>query len=193
MKRITVTISLIMLLLGLSAGAFSVETPRPALIRLHILANSNREEDQLVKYRLRDQLLTMMGEKLKGAASLDESRRVIVESLEEIEDYAQKTLLEYGQSQDVRVYHGFFDFPTRYYGAFALPAGNYEALRVVIGNGEGANWWCVLFPPLCFVNGQTIKDDTEENTVKVIKDSLEQKKVVRFKPAFKIMELLNRD
>ena len=87
-----------------------------------------------------------------------------------------------------RQLYGQYDFPIRNYGGFILPAGKYEAVRVVIGEGEGANWWCVLFPPLCLVNGKTI--DTEENEdIEEIVENISKDKKIKIKPAFKVVEL----
>ena len=87
--------------------------------------------------------------------SIEESRQIIQNNLPEIEQTAKQTLTSLHSNYDVTLQYGNFDFPVKYYGSFSLPAGNYEALRVLIGEGQGQNWWCVLFPPMCFTDSNT--------------------------------------
>ncbi|NPV92644.1 MAG: stage II sporulation protein R [Firmicutes bacterium] len=125
--------------------------PTEQMIRLHVLANSDSPTDQAVKYKVRDRVVETMGPILAGSGSIEESRELTRENLGLITARAQETLKNEGFDYPVRAEMGHYDFPTRFYGDLCVPAGNYEAVRVVIGSGEGANWWCVLFPPLCFV------------------------------------------
>lgn len=122
------------------------------LIRLHVIANSDSEEDQALKRQVRDALLGKMAPAFSRSGAADEARRYIIENLNEIEALAQTTVREAGFDFPVRAEFGVFAFPTKVYGDTVLPAGQYQALRVVIGEGRGQNWWCVLFPPLCFVD-----------------------------------------
>jgi stage II sporulation protein R len=121
-------------------------------IRFHVIANSDSAEDQAVKLMVRDRLLAEYGTKLGQANSLEGSRHIIEKSLKDIEASAQEEVDKHLPGHRVRASLGRFDFPTRAYGDMLLPAGNYEALRITIGEGKGANWWCVMFPPLCFVD-----------------------------------------
>ncbi|WP_018750044.1 stage II sporulation protein R [Paenibacillus sanguinis] len=124
-------------------------------IRLRILANSDGAGDQLVKRRVRDAVVEQMNEwvgQLENPQSLGEARQVIRENMPAIEAQIARTLMENGKSYDYKVELGTVPFPTKMYGGAVYPAGDYEALRVTLGQGEGANWWCVLFPPLCFID-----------------------------------------
>jgi len=129
------------------------QTGRPHdLIRLHVIANSDSPEDQELKLHVRDRLLTTFGKKFRQVQSMNEARETIKESLPELEKTAMAEIRERGYSYDVKAQLGIFPFPTRVYGDMVFPAGSCEALRVIIGDGKGANWWCVMFPPLCFVD-----------------------------------------
>lgn len=122
------------------------------LIRLHIIANSDSVQDQALKLKVRDQLLAETGALFSGAKSEEEAEHILATHLTEVEQVANKVLAQAGASYRGRAEVGVYSFPERTYGSLTLPAGRYRALRVVLGRGEGANWWCVLFPPLCFVD-----------------------------------------
>ncbi len=122
------------------------------LIRFHVIANSDSDRDQALKRRIRDLVVRQMTPEFEKAATLDEARRTARAHLGEIQAIAEKEVGAWGESYQVTVQLGRFDFPVKTYGNLTLPAGEYEAVRVVIGRGQGANWWCVLFPPLCFVD-----------------------------------------
>ena len=117
-------------------------------LRLHILANSDTGEDQELKLKVRDRLLTEYGEMLKGE-SIGEAVGIINGKLSEIEEDVEEWIREYGYSYDASVTLSREWYDTREYEDFTLPKGEYTSLRVIIGEGEGKNWWCVMFPPLC--------------------------------------------
>jgi len=126
------------------------------LIRLHVIANSNDPDDQALKYRVRDQVIITMSDKFSNVHDVNQARKVVGENLGFIQQLAAKEVAESGKTYPVTIKTGAFMFPAkRYQGEmydFTLPAGNYEALRIILGRGEGKNWWCVLFPPLCFID-----------------------------------------
>jgi len=127
------------------------ETP-DQLIRFHVLANSDSDEDQTLKRAVRDAILKEAAPKLAVAKSLEESRQIVKQIRPDMESVALSVVQAWGKKYTVRTDYGHFSFPTKSYGTLVLPAGQYEALRVVIGEGQGSNWWCVLFPALCFVD-----------------------------------------
>jgi len=128
--------------------------PEPEnIIRLHVIANSDTEADQALKLAVRDAILAEMTPLFRQAADVDTARRLVRENLGRLEDIARQVMRQYMADYPVQASLGRFAFPTRVYGALVLPAGNYEALRVTLGAGKGRNWWCVLFPPLCFLDG----------------------------------------
>ncbi len=122
------------------------------LIRLHVIANSNSAEDQDLKICVRDKIISQLGGELQSSNDIDDSRKYILEHLDYVEHIAREEVGKNGKNYSVKAVFGKFSFPVKSYGHVTLPAGEYEALRVIIGDGKGSNWWCVLFPPLCFVD-----------------------------------------
>jgi len=130
-----------------------METVHPEnLIRFHVIANSDSEEDQRLKYAVRDEILKQVAPRLAESESLEESREILKAMENEFLTIAAGVIQAWGKEDSVSLDYGFHIFPTKSYGNIVLPAGEYEAVKIQIGNAEGANWWCVLFPPLCFVN-----------------------------------------
>lgn len=125
---------------------------RDEIIRFHVRANSDSEEDQALKLKVRDKILKETKYLLKESKSIDETRSIMKNNLDNIKYIAQKVLEDEGENYNVNVTFGIERFPTRKYGNLVFPAGEYEALVVDIGEGKGQNWWCVMFPPLCFVD-----------------------------------------
>ena len=126
------------------------------LIRLHIMANSDSLDDQTLKMMIRNAVIKETGSLLAGADTKREVWQILSDSLERIRDIAADQVRDAGKSYDVIVELGTFSFPSCNYGSLHVPAGDYDAIRVVLGQGTGKNWWCVLFPPLCFID---IADD----------------------------------
>lgn len=134
-------------------------------IRLRILANSDSAEDQALKRLVRDEVNEEITKWVSELTSKEEAREVIKEGLPEIKEIAEKVVAEQNSDQDVNVEFGLVEFPTKLYGEFLYPAGKYEAILITLGNGAGANWWCVLFPPLCFLdfsNGVAVSQGFDE-------------------------------
>ncbi|MFS0654074.1 stage II sporulation protein R [Bacillus sp. 179-C3.3 HS] len=142
----------------------SVVIPDEA-IRLRILANSDRSADQDVKRSIRDEVNANITEWVKDLTSIEEARRVIRSKLPEINRIAKAKLQEQDIDQSVSVRFEKASFPTKLYGNVVYPAGTYEAILITLGEGKGANWWCVLFPPLCFIdfsNGEAIASPVDD-------------------------------
>lgn len=122
------------------------------LIRLHVIANSDLAYDQELKLQVRDAIMRETAETFRAATTIEQARRLLAANLARIDGIAHQTVAAAGYHYPVRTEFGIFPFPAKTYGAMVLPPGEYQALRVVIGEGQGKNWWCVLFPPLCFLN-----------------------------------------
>ena len=122
------------------------------LVRLHIVAHSNDPVDQDLKLRVRDLIVGEYGGKLSRLETPAAAAEFLGERLSEIQNLAAGEGARAGFSYPVSATYGRFPFPTKAYGDLVLPAGEYSALQVVIGEGQGQNWWCLLFPPLCFVD-----------------------------------------
>ncbi len=123
-----------------------------SVFRLHVIANSDTKEDQDLKYKVRDNLIEYMNSLCKDVTSKEEAIKISKLHEEDFLNIANNTIKENGYSYPVTIEFGNFSFPTKDYGDISLPAGYYDALRVKIGEAKGQNWWCVMFPPLCFVN-----------------------------------------
>lgn len=150
-------ILLFLLFLYVSISAFSYVNAvskdlEESVFRLHVIANSDSEEDQALKYKVRDVLIEYMNTLCQNVANKEEAIHLANLHLAEFQDIAEKTIQENGFSYSAQVEIGNFSFPTKNYGDISFPAGYYDALRVKIGKASGQNWWCVMFPPLCFVN-----------------------------------------
>ncbi|MGI5850424.1 MAG: stage II sporulation protein R [Christensenellales bacterium] len=195
-------ISLCMALIVLSSakelfknkGSYSEE-----LIRFHVLANSDSPEDQELKLKVRDRIIEAMNPKFETSKSLEETREIIIHNLEDIEAIASEEIKALGHDYNVKATLGKALFPTKSYGSITLPAGTYEALRIVIGKGEGSNWWCVLFPPLCFIdikNGLT-SEKTKNELMSVLSEeefksiqTISSEDQLPIKLKFKVVEII---
>ena len=119
------------------------------MVRLHVIANSDSQDDQTLKLQVRDAVLEQAAVYLEEVSDVESAVAVLTAHLEELSLVGQAVVEREGYSYPVAAQLGSTHFPTKYYDGFALPAGDYQALRVVIGAGEGENWWCVAFPTLC--------------------------------------------
>ena len=135
-----------------------------SVFRLHVIANSDSKEDQDLKYLVRDRLLDYMNSICQKCKTKEEAISLVEENKEVFEQIATNTIQEQGYSYSVKINIGNFEFPTKNYGDISLPAGFYDALRVEIGEAKGQNWWCVMFPPLCFVDisSGVVPDESKE-------------------------------
>ena len=136
-----------------------------AVFRLHVIANSDSNEDQALKLKVRDKLLEYMNTICTDCTTKAEAISIAEEHKEDFQNIAEKTIKENGFDYPVKINVNNFYFPTKNYGDISLPAGFYDALRVEIGNASGQNWWCVMFPSLCFVDVSSgvVDDEAKEN------------------------------
>lgn len=169
-----------------------------SIFRLHVIANSDSEEDQNLKYIVRDNLINYMNDNCKNLSSKEEVIQYAKENLDKLKQIAENTVKDNGFTYPVQVEIGNYEFPTKNYGDISFPAGFYDALRVKIGESSGKNWWCVMFPPLCFVNATTgiVPDSSKETLHENLSDenymivSELDNSSVAFK--FKIVELFEK-
>lgn len=134
------------------------------IIRLHVVANSDSEEDQQLKLKVKETIVTYLRGEMKDAATVDEARQAIRDNLPEIEEIANEKMKSEGFDYTAKASLGECYFPVKEYGDLTFPAGDYEALRVNLGSGDGKNWWCVMYPSLCFVDSvyQVVPDSSKE-------------------------------
>ncbi|MBQ6998760.1 MAG: stage II sporulation protein R [Clostridia bacterium] len=135
------------------------------LIRLHVIANSDSASDQQLKLAVRDAIIAEVGTHFADNYKKDEARAEIIAHMEDIRLIAQEVIVDWGLNYPVEISLGKSDFPTKTYGDVTLPAGTYDALKVIIGSGAGQNWWCVLFPPLCFVDAATAEMPADSSEI----------------------------
>ncbi len=151
-KKSLQVILLLSLALFLFSGSLALRTQdrlAEKVVRLHVLANSDSEEDQALKLRVRDRILERATELLQTTDSREEAEALLREHLPEFQKLAGAEIADSGYEYAVVAELTQTEFPTKEYEDFTLPAGEYLALRIVIGEGGGQNWWCVVFPPLC--------------------------------------------
>lgn len=143
-----------------------------SVFRLHVIANSNSNEDQALKYKVRDSVLNYMNTICKDCTSKEEAINIVNENKEIFKQIALDTIQSEGYSYDVNINIGNFEFPTKTYGDISLPAGFYDALRIEIGEANGKNWWCVMFPSLCFVDISSgiVPEESKEELKNVLTD-----------------------
>ena len=165
------------------------------LIRFHVIANSDDKIDQGLKLKVRDSVLKYISPKLKDCKSIEESRQIINSEDKNIKKIAETVIKKNGFKYSVVTALSQEYFPVKTYGNITLPQGKYEAYRIIIGMGSGQNWWCVMFPPLCFVDitkGNVSYEKTEKEMKSVLSDDEyklvdntvnDKKIIVRFKLA----------
>lgn len=165
-----------------------------SVFRLHVIANSDEKEDQELKLKVRDNVLSYMNKICENVTTKEDAILIANEHIDEFKEIALNTIHENGYDYSVNVRIGNFSFPTKTYGDISLPAGLYDALRIEIGEAKGQNWWCVMFPPLCFVDvssgivpddsKETMKDNLSDEEFSLISDNEDSN--VKFK--FKLIE-----
>lgn len=173
LKMVIILIILFSIYIFICAYSYVMATSEElsdSVFRLHIIANSDSGEDQNLKYVVRDNLLEYMNEICISCTSKEDVIEIVQEHLTDFQMIAEETIKEEGFSYSVNIEIGNFEFPTKTYGDISFPAGYYDALKVEIGEAEGQNWWCVMFPPLCFIDTTTgvVSDDSKE----ILQDNL---------------------
>lgn len=158
------------------------------VLRLHIIANSDSDYDQNIKFKVRDEVLKLSGDMFADCKTLDDAKNVSQNNIDLIQSVANKTLSSLGCSEAATVAVAKEYFSTRIYDDFTLPAGIYDSIKIVIGNGEGHNWWCVMFPQVC-LSGCTkdLEDNLTNEEIKMIhsKDYIVKFKAVEIYEKFK--------
>ncbi|MCY6958756.1 stage II sporulation protein R [Clostridium sp. ZC22-4] len=157
--------------MGIDKNNISQKEISKKLIRFHVLANSDSTEDQALKLKVRDEVLDYIYPKLKNSKNIEESRGIIQQEDKEIKKIAERVIKEKGYNYNISTMLSHENFPVKSYGNITLPQGNYEAYRIIIGKGEGHNWWCVMFPPLCFTDitkGEVAYTETERDMKQVL-------------------------
>lgn len=191
---ISVLLTLIMISVWIGVSEATVSDIANSVVRLHIIANSDDQADQALKLKIRDRIL-------KEVNTMPHSDKIDLSYMQnhknEILAVCRDEIQKNGYDYDVQLEAGQFYFPTKSYQNVALPAGNYDAVKIVIGNGIGQNWWCVMYPPLCFTSES--KGKLTDDELQKLKDSLgkdnfdlisgQDAHTVVLRPSFKIVEV----
>ena len=185
--KISVTVGIVVaILFSICSFAKTSEEIRSDVLRLHVIANSDTSVDQNLKLRLRDYILQEGKDIFNGSVNVENAVKKIEPVLPELEKLAKAFVNQAGFDYDVKISLSNEYFTTRTYETVTLPAGKYLALRVVIGSGEGHNWWCVMFPPMC-VPAADKKDEIEnvfsEKEIKLVESK------PKYEPRFKVVEI----
>lgn len=186
-NKISVTVGIVVaILFSICSFAKTSEEIRSDVLRLHVIANSDTSVDQNLKLRLRDYILQEGKDIFNGSVNVENAVEKIEPVLPELEKSAKAFVNQAGFDYDVKISLSNEYFTTRTYETVTLPAGKYLALRVVIGSGEGHNWWCVMFPPMC-VPAADKKDEIEnvfsEKEIKLVESK------PKYEPRFKVVEI----
>ncbi|MGN0470486.1 MAG: stage II sporulation protein R [Acutalibacteraceae bacterium] len=175
----------ISMLLSVTGFCGACDDIQSEVFRLHIIANSDSKDDQNLKLYVRDGILEYTEELFKSCKNKEQSVQTARDNIDLIKDKAQSLVYEYGYDYPVDAYVTNMSFNTRVYNEFTLPAGQYEALRIVIGDGNGKNWWCVLYPAVCVpsAEGNELNSVLNENEQDIVENS------VNYQVKFKIVEV----
>ena len=189
----------VILALALIVGMFPVHGESEiydTVVRLHVLANSDTVEDQALKLKVRDEVIKTVSPAVEGCKSQSEAALAIERIMPEIKEAAVRTIEDNGYNYSVEVLLGEEYYPTKTYESCAFPEGKYLSLRVLIGEGEGENWWCCLFPPLC-LSAATDQGKSNEDAFISVGLNADQYKIVtetenpKYKVRFKILETIS--
>ena len=156
---------------------YDYDSVQDEIIRFHVIANSDSDKDQQLKLKVRDEVIKFLSPLLDQSSSIEESRKILKENDEEVKKIAKKVIEENGYKYSVESELSRENFPEKIYGNIVLPQGEYEAYRILIGKSSGQNWWCVMFPPLCFVDvtkGEVAYNETERQMNEVVNNKNKQ-------------------
>ena len=196
-KRRYLTAAVLILAVVVLGGLFFLpvhgeEEIYDTVVRLHVRANSDSEEDQALKLRVRDAVLAVTGDLVADCTTQEEAVAILEAHKEDLEDAARGVIAAEGREEAISVMLGREDYPTRTYESCCFPAGEYVSLQVLIGDGAGQNWWCVLFPPLCLSAATEVGEDAFVQ-VGLSKDQygiITETGKTKYKVRFKVLELV---
>ena len=187
--RIELSLLIALIICGvLNINAFSqqCDSIREKMLRMHVIANSNSEEDQQLKIKVRDAVLSAGKDVFDGSVTSDDAKEKITPHIDYLEKVALNTIKNEGFDYNVKITVENEYFNTRTYdNSVTLPAGNYNAIKVIIGDGKGQNWWCVMFPPMCLPTSVAeceISDVLTESETEIVTET------EKYKFKFKIVE-----
>lgn len=175
-----------------SSKEYNYDDVKNTLIRFHVIANSDSNEDQSLKLDIKNKVIEYLYPLLSDSKSIDESRDILINNEDKVKEIAYEVINNEGFNYPVDVELSRENFPQKEYGSIVLPQGEYEAYRIIVGEGKGHNWWCVMFPPLCFIDvtkGQ-VEDEKSKNELDEEIEKSKNEKDIEY--SFKSIELLKR-
>jgi stage II sporulation protein R len=161
---------------------------KDSLIRFHVIANSDNDDDQNLKIKVKNKVIEYLYPYLNDSKSLNESRQIIKDRMQEVKKLAEEVIKENNYKYPIQTELSRENFPEKSYGNITLPQGNYEAFRIIIGDGQGRNWWCVMFPPLCFVDESKAEIEYDKTEERINSEKKEDDIQIKFK----IVEVFNK-
>ena len=206
-KTLLIVSGLLIILAGITKGVIQysqnvTESISDQVIRFHVVANSDTTDDQLLKQKVRDYVIEFVEPLLSESKSVEETKYILEGSLPVIKEIAEEVVEDWGREYPVYVALDKANFPTKAYGDVVLPAGEYEACRIVIGEGKGENWWCVMYPPLCYLDVATgvvllegkeqLQNELNNEQYQLITDQADKKYEIKFKLVETINSLIRR-
>lgn len=199
MKKINIyrlSVVIFTLILVVSAVTYAKITQSniaKSVLRLHIIANSDANDDQALKIAVRDRVLNEARHLFENTVSADHAETVARKNIKYLKEIAEDEIKKHGYSYSAEVKVGEFAFPVKFYDDIMLPSGQYNAVRIIIGEGKGQNWWCVMYPPMCSLEGITM--DSGKETLKNSLSREEYEMVSSHAPKaeirFKIVDIIN--
>lgn len=185
MNKIKNTVLFLLIGAILICGAYQYRSGRmqqdiaDKILRFHVIANSDKDSDQQLKLQIRDSIGEYLHGELKDADDLEECISIVNQDMDKINQRAQEVIAKEGYDYPVQSAVSWVDFPVKTYGEYTFPAGSYQALQVVIGNGQGRNWWCVMYPNMCFSNSMyEVIDENSEKELKKVLTQAEYKEIM---------------
>lgn len=166
-----------------------------SVFRFHVIANSDSENDQQIKLKVKEEVLNYINESIKNADNLKDAEKYLKDEKENIEKVANRVLAENNFEYEAEALIVHEIFPKRTYGDITMPAGEYDAFKIVLGEGSGQNFWCVLYPPLCYVDASLceVSEETKNDFENILSD--EEYEIIlndgRLEPDFKILEVID--
>ena len=205
--RRTICIAIAILIAGITTGmmmersfwnveakmAVTQQKLAEEVLRFHVLANSDSKKDQALKMKVKEAIISYMKEEIPHAQSVDEAKKWTSSHEKELETVARKVIAEEGYDYDVKVKLATSYFPDKTYGDVTFPSGYYEALRIEIGEADGHNWWCVLYPNLCFIDAvhAVVPEEGKQELKSVLEE--DEYEMVTATSKFKIKWFFRRD
>lgn len=177
----------------LNSEEMKYEEIKNDIIRFHVLANSDSPEDQDLKLKVRDAIIEHVYKGLENSLSIEESRKYLIDNKDIIEGIAKEVIINSGYNYNINISLSKENFPDKMYGDILFPQGEYEAFKILIGEAKGQNWWCVMFPPLCFVDEtkETIDNYRTRENLEINEElEVEEENKIVFKS--KILDLLKK-